>query len=203
MRDLLPGWAHLSFIERDRERQEAFFLFRSPGNRGGARPAALAGRGDAPATSSSGGVAGGPRASLSTHSSARGGLLWLAHELRRRAHGGSIGGANRRRTWSEKGRVRGGVRRARWCYAWLRTRRLVGGRTPAAMELGMAGYGGGAAAQLEAGDSRRSNRQGLTTCTRGREVARSMARAGRPRALLANNGGCGRALCERALESEE
>jgi hypothetical protein len=65
------------------------------------------------------------------------------------------------------------VRRARWCYARLRTRRLMGGRKPAAMELSTAGYGGGAAAQLEADDSHRSNRQGPTTRTRGREAARS------------------------------
>jgi hypothetical protein len=32
-----------------------------------------------------------------------------------------------------------------------------GGGTQAAMEFGTAGYGGGAAAQLEAGDSRRSS----------------------------------------------
>jgi hypothetical protein len=148
-----------------RERQEAFFLLRSPGNRGGGRPAAPAGRGGAPATSGSGGAAGGPRASLRSRSSARGGLRWLAHELRQRAHGGSVGGANRRRTWLEKGRIGGGSRRAGWCYARLRTRRLVGGRTLVArLETGHTVSGArresGAAANLGRGTPEAKNRGG-------------------------------------------
>jgi hypothetical protein len=73
--------------------------------------------------------------------------------------GGSVGGACWRPTGPRKGRFEGATRRTWWCYARLRTRRLGGGgTTPAAMELGTAGYGSGAAAQLEVGDSRGSSR---------------------------------------------
>jgi hypothetical protein len=47
MRDLLYTQAHLSFPKRDREKQEAFFLFSSPGTEEAAGLAALAGRGGA------------------------------------------------------------------------------------------------------------------------------------------------------------
>jgi hypothetical protein len=50
MWDPLYTWAHLSFLGRDKERQEAFFLFSSSGTEEAAGLAALAGRA-VPATS--------------------------------------------------------------------------------------------------------------------------------------------------------
>jgi hypothetical protein len=76
-----------------------------------------------------------PSEPMGARSTAKGDSLRLAHVLRwrcsRRLHRRCQLAANA----AGKGRVRGGRRRERWFYVRLRTKRLVGGGTPVAMEL--------------------------------------------------------------------
>jgi hypothetical protein len=73
MRGPLSGRSHTSCTQRERERGRPSPSSGRQETEEGGRPAAPTGRGRAPATSGSGGVAGGSRASLGSHSLAKGG----------------------------------------------------------------------------------------------------------------------------------
>jgi hypothetical protein len=126
MRDLLPGWTHLSLTPGKTERGEIAPFLWTPGKQGKAAGVRCSERWGPHRRRGSGGE--GPRclgAPAGGLGMAWGGSWPPAHGDRRCCRGGSGARACRRPTGPRKGCFAGGVKGGRWCSARLRTRRVV------------------------------------------------------------------------------